>query len=93
MGCHVRPLTSFKLCQQLGLIEEIANAKVNNVSMGQAQVIKTEFAELFEGVGTLNTGAKYSINLKDNAKPYSPPARRVPPAIAPKVKAELERMV
>ena len=55
--------------------------------------LRDEFSDLFQGVGQLKTGDKYIISLKDDAKPYSPPARRLPPALIPKVKAELDRMV
>ena len=94
-----RALMSFNLCKDLGLIDELAEVCVVE-STDCAEPMKTkesnireEFDDLFHGIGRLTTGDKYTISLSADAKPYSPPARRLPPAIIPKVKVELERMV
>ena len=96
-GGGVRPLMSYSLCRELGMIEELANEFTVSASdagdLGGGELdIFSEFKDLFTGVGTLRTGDKYTITLKDNVQPYSPPARRLPPAVIPKVKQELDRM-
>ena len=47
---------------------------------------------VFTGGGTLE-GVEHHIELTDDAKPFSPPARRLPPAILPNVREELDRML
>lgn len=97
-----RPLMSFNLCRELGLMQELAEQNVTQVAMIDTtlgsdhsldQEIRTEFHDLFNGIGTLSTGDEYTITLSKDAVPYSPPARRLPPAIVPAVKLELDRMV
>ena len=51
-----------------------------------------EYAELFEGIGHLNTGFEYKISLDETVKPKNIPARRLPPAMMDAVRLELERM-
>ena len=43
--------------------------------------VRQKFADLFDGIGVLNTGDQYVISLNKDAKPYGPPVRRLPPAI------------
>ena len=55
-----------------------------------AAVSKTNI--FMSSVGKLRTGDEYNISLKENGKPYGPPARRLPPTVTPKVKTGVERI-
>ena len=52
-----------------------------------------EFRNVFTQNGKLSTGYEYRIEVDPDAVPYAPPARRIPPALLPKIKVELEGMV
>ena len=59
--------------------------------MTTMDTIQEQFAEVFEGLGTL--GEEYKIQLKENATPYSLfTPRNVPLPLRDKVQEELERM-
>ena len=101
----VRPLMSYSLCRELGMIDELVNDKEFSISASDtvnldksSDLHRSELAvfsenkDLFTGMGTLHTGDRYTITLKDDVQSYSPPARRLPPAVIPKVKQELARL-
>ena len=96
-NCHVRPLLSYGLYCKLGLIREPTELRGSDnilaVNSVEESKIRMDFTELFQGFGALNTGDAYSITLAEETKSYSPPARRMPPAILPKVKQELDQIV
>ena len=50
-----------------------------------------EFADVFQGIGTL-PGGPYRIQLKENYKPIQHPPRHVAVSLKPPYKAELERL-
>ncbi len=97
VGSKVRSLMTFDLCRKLGLLLELAELCSIHESLARPATpperIAKEFSDLFTGTGLLSTGVEYSISIDKQASPFSQPARRVPPAIMPKVKTALEHMV
>ena len=79
------PLFSLKLSRELGMIDELCVRRTNTN-------ILRDNADLFDGIGQLNTGFQYKISLDESVKPKNIPARRLPPAILDAVRTELERM-
>ena len=89
----VTPLFSFELCKDLGLMAELACLGPSNpIENSSTDGVLSKFQDLFERHGSLQTGYEYSVTLKDDAIPFSPPARRLPPSLHDKVKAELDKM-
>ena len=87
VGVNVRyekPLLSMDLSGKLGLL----NAPVANIGTCGAGVPQT----MFEGLGCLK-GVEYHLRVKENAHPRYFPRRRVAPALLPKVREELDRLV
>ena len=65
------------------------------MSMSESEAITDclkRYQTVFTEGGTI-VGIKHHIELTDNVKPFSPPARRLPQAILPQVKEELDRML
>ena len=128
-----KPLLSFRLIKELGIISELAEVKsatlrsVGNFPMELAQqtvissnqpdsqcephvldadkenrlaslncpsevteCLRRNFA-VFDNGGLIK-GVEFKIEVTEGAKPYAPPARRLPPALLPLVKAELDRL-
>ena len=50
-----------------------------------------QYQKVFSEGGTLRN-IEYKVELRDDAKPFAPPARRLPPGILPAVQAELNRL-
>jgi len=78
---------NYNLCSRLSLIQEIAMV---SEEVGQLEQLKKD---VFSDGGCLATGYEYDIEVNENAKPFSPPARRLAPAVAPKVRELLSDMV
>lgn len=86
------------MIQQMGLIEvheenfeKIAAAKVANTKSQTAQEIIEEYRDVFEGdLGTLE-GLQH-LDVDPSVPPTIAPSRRVPFAIKPKLKTELDRL-
>ena len=93
----VTPLLNFALCKDLGLMAELASptpeASINSVTNSpHTNKLLEDFRDIFERKGSLQTGYEYSITLKNDAIPFSPPARRLAPSLHERVKAELDEM-
>ena len=56
------------------------------------EYILKEYADVFQGIGTL-PGGPYHIRLKEDYRPVQHPPRSVPIAMQPAYKTELERLV
>ena len=52
----------------------------------------SDYSDLFNGLGVLNTGFEYKIPVNNSVPPKNIPARRLPPAIMTQVRDELTRM-
>ena len=94
------PLLGAKVIQQMGLIEvheenfeKVAATKTMDKASGTktAQEIIEEYEDVFEGdLGTLE--GKQDLAVDPTVLPNVSPSRRVPFAIKPKLKTELERL-
>ena len=95
---NLTPLLGAAVIQQMGLIEvheenfeKIAAAKVANTKSQTAQEIIEEYRDVFEGdLGTLE-GLQH-LDVDPSVPPTIAPSRRVPFAIKPKLKTELDRL-
>ena len=86
----VTPLLAYDLCKELGLIADLAGLTTQQRGSNVDPV--KDYAHLFSRQGNLQTGYEYSVTLKSEITPFSPPARRLPPALHTKVQDELQRM-
>ena len=68
-------------------INAVMGAKTENMRTGN------EFRDVFTQSGKLSTDYEYCIEVDPDAVPYAPLARRIPLALLPRVKIELEKMV
>ena len=59
-------------------------------TVGLEREVLNDFSDLFTGNGLLSTGFEYSLKIDKQALPFCQPARRLPPAIMPKVKVALD---
>lgn len=86
------PLFSLELFRNLGLLAELSCVRSDTLNLDD---LVTQFPSLFDSkdCACINTGSAYRVTLKDNFVPYCAPARRVPPALLPKVKVALDEMV
>ena len=50
------------------------------------------YSDVFEGMGSLTSGYEYKLTGTVKENRYSPPARRVPAAIMPKLQQELKKL-
>ncbi|XP_037526512.1 uncharacterized protein LOC119403675 [Rhipicephalus sanguineus] len=73
-------------CEQFGLVNRIRAVNKDDLS----ECIRREYPKLFTGIGLLKR--EYSMALQDGARPVVEPARRVPHAIRPRLKEELDRL-
>ena len=95
---NLTPLLGAAVIQQMGLIEvheenfeKIAAAKMANTKSQTAQEIIEEYRDVFEGdLGTLE-GLQH-LDVDPSVPPTIAPSRRVPFAIKPKLKTELDRL-
>lgn len=85
------PLLSLSLFRSLDLITELSCVNSETLNL---ECLETEFPSLFDTTdcACIDTGYEYHISLKDNFTPHCAPARRVPPALLPKVKIALDGM-
>ena len=67
------------------------NGKVHGLPITKEYILK-EYADVFQGIGTL-PGGPYHIRLKEDYRPVQHPPRSVPIAMQPAYKTELERLV
>ena len=67
------------------------NGKVHRLPITKEYILK-EYADVFQGTGTL-PGGPYHIRLKEDYRLVQHPPRSVPIAIQPAYKTELERLV
>ena len=76
-------------CQKVGLVQRMykLDNPVENVDNSD---IKTEYSDLFEGIGHLP--GKHKIHVDPNVTPVVHPPRRIPISMRDKVKDELSRM-
>ena len=76
-------------CQKVGLVQRMykLDNPVENVDNSD---IKTEYSDLFEGIGHLP--GKHKIHVDPNVAPVVHPPRRIPISMRDKVKDELSRM-
>ena len=98
---NLTPLLGAKVIQQMKLIEvheenfeKVATATTTSATSKKiqtAQEINEEYSDVFEGdLGTLE--GLQQLNVDPSVPPSIAPSRRVPFAIKPKLKAELERL-
>ena len=64
------------------------NGKVHKLPITKEYILK-EYADVFQGIGTL-PGGPYHIRLKEDYRPVQHPPRSVPIAMQPAYKRELE---
>ena len=77
-------LLSSDTSEKLGIVKLMIGRIISDLAAG-------EFANLFKGLGKLK--GEYHINLDTTVKPYGESTpRRVPIALLPKMKEELERL-
>ena len=94
----VKPLFSLRLCQTLGIINELmafstTHSRESPVALPHKPCrILSDFQNIFRGTGLLKTGYEYKPTLTADARPLCAPARRLPPALGPKVKAKLDEL-
>ena len=79
------PLLGLTTCVKLGLIKRIREIKTR-----QSQEIRTEYADVFEGLGRFE--GEQRIKIRADAQPIIHAPRRVPVALREKIKAELKKM-
>lgn len=84
------PLLSLPVLQELLLINEFVT-EVNVCEQYEVDFYR-EFADVFEGNGFMKNH-QCSVSLIDGCKPVAIPSRRLPPALMPSVKEELDRMI
>ena len=95
---NLTPLLGAKAIQHMELIEvheenfeKVATAKIASTKAQTAEEIIVEYSNVFEGdLGTLE-GIQH-LDVDPSVPPSIAPLRRVPFAIKPKLKAELERL-
>ena len=93
-----RLLLTYELSHKLGLMAELATMRsvvVDNENMisdsGRVKAMLREHAQVFSQEGKIN-GIACTIQVRSDAVPYAPPARRVPPALLDELKRELTCM-
>ena len=83
----VKPILGLPDCERLGMVKRVTD--INPVA--SSVDIFQEFSDLFDGqLGCLPV--QYQIRVDPTVKPTVDPPRRVPVAMRPKVKEELDRM-
>ena len=95
---NLTPLLGAALIQQMGLIEvheenfeKVAAARIASTKQQTAQEIIEKYRDVFEGdLGTLE-GLQH-LDVDPSVPPTIEPSRRVPFAIKPMLKAELDRL-
>ncbi len=87
-----KPLLTFSLCHKLGLMAELASVSRDGQDKGRLSGILEKHSAIFTQGGKL-TDVSYKIHVRQDAVPYAPAARRVPPALLESVKIELYKMV
>lgn len=87
------PLLGFRSSLDLNLVKltySVENTNGESRFLTKESVM-AEYSTLFGGVGEIPGSAK--LHLKENATPVVNPPRKVPEALKPRLKAELDRMV
>lgn len=84
-----RPLLSYSLCLRLGMMQELVPDKV---PLSNVCSVEADYADVFEGIGSLCSGYQYKLSVDQDIPQYSPPARRLPAAVIPKLQDELKRL-
>ena len=82
------PLLSYDLSKALGIMKELASVTASD----QLSEILRLHDPVFTQEGKL-LNCCHEIKIDQDAVPFAPPTRRVPPALLEKVKEELDRMV
>jgi len=84
------PLIGLSAAEQMKLIT-VNNDKLNRVLQVSDQSVTGQFTDVFDGkLGRLE--GKVHLRVRDEVYPVVMPTRRMPLAVRPKLKAELERM-
>jgi len=84
------PLIGLSAAEQMKLIT-INDDKLNRVLQVSDQAVTGQFADVFDGkLGRLE--GKVRLRVRDEVYPVVMPTRRMPLAVRPKLKVELERM-
>ena len=85
------PLFGLSAAEQMKLIT-VNDDKLNRVLQVSDQTVTGRFADVFDGkLGRLE--GKVHLRVRDEVYPVVMPTRRMPLAVCPKLKAELERMM
>lgn len=90
---HSHIIISPRLGTCLGLLPEGLKREINSIeSANQVDKILEDHTSLFVGVGTLH-GFQYQIEIDDSVRPVACGPRRLPPAVVPKVEAEIDDLL
>ena len=90
------PILGLRSCLDFQLIKIVMSVTaensvhVNNEHVLDVKQVKSEFADVFHGIGLVSDECK--IHLKSDAVPVVNPPRKVPIALRDKLKSELDRM-
>jgi len=88
---EVKPLLTYELSKELGLIAELAATSVDIKRNCLDEMLK-KHERVFTQEGRVKEFS-YKIHVREDAVPYAPAARRIPPALLEPVKVELEKMI
>ncbi|KAK6166970.1 hypothetical protein SNE40_022164 [Patella caerulea] len=85
-------ILGLKSCVELGLVQRIYDiTNKPDVPLNNCEKLLHEYSDVFDGLGCIKD-IKHHIVTDPAVNPVMHPARRVPVAIRPKIKDELDRM-
>lgn len=85
------PLLGLSTCESLGLIKRSDSVKADiHTDAYSKEKFINDNSDIFAGLGKFSD--KMNIKIKDNAKPFMTPPRRVPQTIKERLKVELDKM-
>jgi len=83
-----KPLISYSLCKELGVFHIKKGSDYTPISWDKMKLTD----EIFQGLGDIKK-FQYDLKVRDGAKPYFAPPRRVPTSVLDEVKTELDNLV
>ena len=92
VSIDTQPILGLTTCEKMGLVKRIhvinKDKAVEKTTMNSDIIL--EYDDVFQGVGCLPV--EYEIKLADNAIPVIHPARKVPHALKPRLRAKLDEL-
>uniref|UniRef100_A0A1B6H477 CCHC-type domain-containing protein n=1 Tax=Cuerna arida TaxID=1464854 RepID=A0A1B6H477_9HEMI len=85
------PILGLNACVKLNLLQRVNSLQLDSESLASKDKFVNKYKEVFTSVGKFPK--KFSLELKENAKPVVNSVRRIPESVKPKLKEVLDRLI